>query len=282
MDISTVLNKAAQKLQQAGVEEPRREAASLLVYVLQKDTAFLIAHPEYDLAANQKLLFESCVRRRAKREPFQYIVGRQEFYGLEFDVTPDVLIPRPETEILVEEAINILSLLENPRFCEVGVGSGCISVAILANVRSATAVSIDISYAASQVARANATKHKVGGSLTLHRGDVFGNIKGPFDLIVSNPPYIPSGDIKSLQAEVRDFEPSVALDGGEDGLYIIKSIIRESPEFLMPQGFLLLEIGFDQAAKVRELFGHRMWETPEFLPDLQGIPRILKVIKKTH
>ena len=145
MKIADALNTAAESLRNSGISEFRREASSLLAFVLQKDSAFLIAHADDPLAANQKLLFESCVRRRDRHEPFQYITGRQEFYGLDFIVTPDVLIPRPETEILVETAINLLSGLDEPRFLEIGVGSGCISVSILDAVEKANAVGVDIS-----------------------------------------------------------------------------------------------------------------------------------------
>lgn len=276
MNISTALSSATEKLSEAGITEPRREASSLMAFILEKDAAFVIAHSEDELSANQKMLFDSCIRRRAKREPFQYIVGKQEFYGLEFEVTPDVLIPRPETELLVEEAIKILSQLENPRFCEIGIGSGCISVSILANVTSATALGVDISPAALNVARRNAERHDVAKRLTLIESDVFSSMTGKFDLIASNPPYIPARDLDLLQAEVRDYEPYVALDGGSDGLAVAERIITESPKFLQKQGFLLLEIGFDQAQKVDSLFDRSIWSELEFLDDLPGIPRIVK------
>jgi release factor glutamine methyltransferase len=279
MNVATALSSAAEILQKAGITEFRKEAASLLAAVLHKNTAFFIAHPEFELSDDASSIFNIYISRRAQREPFQYIVGHQEFYGLEFEVSPDVLVPRPETEILVEQAINVLSGLENPRFCEAGVGSGCISVSILKNVNSAFAIATDISVGALQIARRNAEKYKVGGRLTLHQGDVFGNVKGPFDLIVSNPPYIPAQDIDSLQIEVRDHEPHSALDGGADGLAILEQIIQQSPTLLKKQGTLLLEIGFDQAEKIRPLFDKEIWSEPEFLPDLQGIPRIVKAEK---
>jgi release factor glutamine methyltransferase len=280
MKISTTISSAAEILKEAGVAESRREASSLLAFVSQKDAAFLIAHSGDELDADQTMLFEACIHRRANHEPFQYIVGRQEFYGLEFEVTPDVLIPRPETEILVESAIQILFDLNGPRFCEVGVGSGCISISILHAVKSATAVATDISEAALAVAAINAGKNRVDTRLELKQANIFDGICGPFDMIVSNPPYVPADQLASLQAEVRDYEPRAALDGGKDGLVLIERIIQESPALLKPGGHLLLEIGFDQARKVEELFDRAVWETPpEFLPDLQGIPRIVKVKK---
>ena len=281
MNISTASSLAAEILAEAGIAEARREASSLMAFVLEKDAAFLIAHADDALAANQKMLFESCVRRRAAHEPFQYIVGHQEFYGLDFDVTPDVLIPRPETEILVECAIDILSGLDDQRFLEIGVGSGCITVSILNAVDSATAVGIDISEMALAVARGNAEKHRVDQRLKLQQADVFEGLSGTFDMIVSNPPYVPRDHLDSLQAEVRDFEPHAALDGGRDGLAIIEQIISESPEFLGSDGILLVEIGFDQAAKVGEFFESNIWHQPEFLADLQGVPRIAMARKNS-
>ena len=277
MNIGDSLQTAAESLRASEIAEPMREARSLLSFVLQKDAAFLIAHPEYELTADRKLLFQSCVRRRSRHEPFQYITGRQEFYGLDFLVTPDVLIPRPETEILVEAAIEILPDKESSNICEIGVGSGCISVAILRNLSNAHAIGVDISESALAVARRNAEMHGVAGRLVLKTGDVFEGVAGTFDLIVSNPPYVPAGDIASLQAEVRDFEPHVALDGGGMGLDIVERIVHEAPAHLKTAGILLLEIGFDQSGRVRSLFDPDLWHDPEFLTDLQGFPRIVRI-----
>ena len=276
MNIAAALIAAREVLQQSGIAEPRREASSLMTYALDKPSAFLIAHPEYELKATENGLFNDIVKRRSNREPFQYIVGHQEFYGLDFEVSPAVLIPRPETEILVEDAIETLRALDNPTFCEIGVGSGCISVSILHNVKNATAVGVDISDKALAMARRNAATHQVADRIKFIEGDVFGGLAGKFDMIVSNPPYIPDGDVMELQPEVRDFEPHDALDGGPDGLNIVRRIARESPEHLTSRGVLLVEIGFDQSGAVSELFDLSMWETPVFLPDLQGVARVLR------
>ena len=275
MNISTALSSAAAVLEDASITEARREAASLLAFVIHKDSAFLIAHADESLAAPYKMMFEACVRRRAKHEPFQYIIGRQEFYRLEFEVTPDVLIPRPETEIMVEKAIEILSRPDASKFCEIGVGSGGISVSILHSIENATAVGIDISQSALAIAARNAEKHKVADRLDLREGDVFYGLDGRFDMIVSNPPYVPTDQLTSLQAEVRDFEPRVALAGGDNGLDVIERIVVGAPQFLKPQGYLLLEVGFDQAEKVQKLFDRGAWQPPESLADLQQIPRIV-------
>ncbi|HEX8638603.1 MAG TPA: HemK/PrmC family methyltransferase, partial [Pyrinomonadaceae bacterium] len=172
-NVAEILGKASEILDAGGIAEPRREAASLLAFVLGKDKTFLVAHSEYELSGSEETLYDGFVRRRAAREPLQYIAGKQEFYGLDFIVTPDVLIPRPETELIVENALEILSSATNSIFCEVGVGSGCISVAILHGIETARAVGLDISENALTVALKNAEKHDVSARLKLMTSDVF-------------------------------------------------------------------------------------------------------------
>lgn len=275
--VTETLNFAAEILQESNLINPRREAKSLLVLALQKNEAFLVAHDNYELTVAELTRFKEFLQRRAAREPLQYIRGHQEFYGLDFIVTPDVLIPRPETEFLVEHSIEILQKLGNSRFCEIGIGSGCVSVAILHNVKTTKATSCDISTEALKIAESNAKRHSVSERLTLKISDVFDNLnESDFDLIVSNPPYIPASDIDNLQAEVRDFEPHIALTDGAEGLSIEKKIIFNTPAVLKPNGFLLLEIGFGQSEKISEMFDRKIWQNIEFINDLQGIPRTLK------
>jgi len=277
MNVAAALVAASTRLDAAGVSDPRREAASLLALALDRPNTFLIAHPEYELTADESVLFDNDVARREKREPFQYIAGRQEFYGLEFEVTPDVLIPRPETEILVEAAIDALRNLNSPTFCEIGVGSGCISVSILHNVPNATAVATDISDKALAVAKRNAERHGVADRLIMKQGDLFDGVDQKFDMIVSNPPYIPDADLTDMQPEVRDFEPHNALFAGCDGLDIVSRILDGAPEHLNFGGLLLMEIGIGQAEALRRHFDPSRWNEPMFRPDLQGIRRILVV-----
>ncbi|MBA2621828.1 MAG: peptide chain release factor N(5)-glutamine methyltransferase [Acidobacteria bacterium] len=307
--IAENIKSAAAVLSKNGVAQPRREAASLLAFALGKDKTFLVAHSESILSPEEEARFEAFVARRARREPFQYIVGRQEFYNLDFSVTRDVLIPRPETELLVENAIEILRGKSAPAFCEIGVGSGCVSVSILHSNKSARAVGVDISEMALRVAEKNAVRHRVSERLDLKISDVFDALDGEnlsgdgkfplgksssdedffstgkglsigekFDLIVSNPPYIARAEIENLHAEVRDYEPETALTDKANGFRIIEKIIADAPQFLKPRSFLLLEIGFGQAARVREMFAARggVWRTIEILPDLQDIERVVK------
>lgn len=270
------LDEADAILRDNGVVDSRREAGSLLALALKRDKTFLIAHPEYLLDPAEERIVDGFVRRRASHEPFQYISGVQEFYGLEFEVTPDVLIPRPETEMVVERALELIGAHGFSSFCEVGIGSGCIAVSILHNAKDTRALGLDISPAALNVARRNAEKHHVGQRLSLLESDIFGSLRDQrFELIVSNPPYVPVRDIDGLQAEVRDHEPRLALTDGADGVSIIRRIVLDAPRFLRSNGSLLIEIGFDQSERVVAMFDPLVWHLPELLPDLQGIPRLV-------
>jgi len=274
--LSEKLDEAEAILRDSGVIDSRREAGLLLALALKRNKTFLVAHPEYLLNAAEESTVDGFVRRRSSHEPFQYISGVQEFYGLEFEVTPDVLIPRPETEMVVDHAVKILDSKKRASFCEVGVGSGCIAISILVQARSATAIGVDLSQAALKVAQRNSEKHGVTERFALRESDTFDALTDDqFDLIVSNPPYVPDGDIAGLQAEVRNFEPQAALAGGPDGLSIIRRIVQAAPRFLTGRGYLLLEIGFDQSPKVIRLFDTSIWQPPELFPDLQGIPRLV-------
>jgi release factor glutamine methyltransferase len=278
--IAENIQAATQVLQENGIRDARREANSLLAFALEKENAFLIAHSEYQLSNTEETRFNELLKRRASREPLQYITGRQEFFGLDFEVSPGVLIPRPETESIVENAVEILRKIENPRFCEIGVGSGCISISILHKLKTAHAFAGDVSEKAIRIAQRNAEKHHVSERLDLKTSDLFGAFQNEkFDLIVSNPPYISSADFEALQPEVRNFEPRDALTDGQNGLSVIEQIIIQSPNFLKPGAFLLMEIGFGQADEIHKMFSKENWQTVEILPDLQGIPRTVKALK---
>lgn len=276
--ISESLRLAGDELSRSGVDEPFREASSLLQFVLDKDRTFLIAHPEYELVDDEEASFNEAVRRRSAREPFHHITGTKEFYGLEFLVSADVLIPRPETEMLVEAAIDCLA---NGRkhFCEIGVGSGCIAVSILKNVPASSAIGLEISLAAIAVAEKNAALNGVSDRLAIRRSDLFAALGDErFDLIVSNPPYIPAADLAGLQPEVKLFEPNTALTDGGNGLSLISSIIETSPRHLHPGGTLLIEIGFGQADAVGRMLDSSRFRHWEIVPDLQQIPRMVKAV----
>jgi len=281
MNIAEAIKRTRAELENADVPNAAMDAGVLVAHVVDSDMTFLIAHPENVLSEKQRELLALLTARRVAREPLQYIIGEQEFYGREFRVTPDVLIPRPETEILVERAITFLLDLEAPRFCEIGIGSGCISVSVLCAIGNASAVGVDISKAALNVAEENARRLGVGDRIKLAVSDVFSNVPNQeFDAVVSNPPYVPEPDLATLQPEVRDFEPQVALTSGHEGLDLIKRLIAEAPARLISGGALIFELGYDQSARVREMFNDRVWRDVEFLADLQGFPRIAFGVKR--
>ena len=268
----------AEKLRSAGIGDAERDISLLVRLATGKDRTFLIAHDDYVLTQLEERSLESMLERRSARVPLQHIRGTQEFFGREFIVNSDVLIPRPETETLVEEAIAFLRNARGERFCEIGVGSGCIAVSILCEVINVSAVAGDISEAALAIAQINAEKHGVTDRLELITSDVFGSVaKETFDLIVSNPPYIATSEIEHLQPEVRDHDPRMALTDEADGLSIISVLIRDAPTYLRPGGRLMIEIGWDQSVAVDQLIDRQVWREPIFLSDLQGIPRVLSV-----
>ncbi len=275
--IDELISEASEILRLSGISEARREAKSLLALALNRGASHIFAHPEYDLTEEEHAKFNIFVKRRSNREPFQHISGKQEFWGLDFRVSPEVLIPRPETEHLVEAAIDILRESLGSEICEVGIGSGCISISILNDIKTARAIGLDISENALLIAKENAEVHNVSDRLTLKISDLFDELSDEkFCLIVANPPYVPASTMGSLQPEVRNFDPLIALTDGKNGLSIIEKIIKRSPAYLMEGGFLLLEIGFDQSDHVSKMFDGEIWGGIEILADLQGIPRIVK------
>lgn len=274
---------AAQVLNGAGVPEARREAGSLLSFILGKDRTFLIGHAEDQLDDDVLRRFQEGVERRASGEPLQYITGVQDFFGREFRVTPDVLVPRPETELLVEAAIELIGEASEPFICDVGTGSGCIAVTLLCELHAARVVAVDKSSPALEIAKLNAGNHGVLDRIDFAISDCFSALDAgeyQFDMVVSNPPYVSEERMAGLQREVRDHEPLVALSPGPDGLSVIRRLIFEARAFLKTEGHLIMEIGFDQSDAVRSLVDEEVWWLPEIRPDLQSIPRIAVLQKK--
>ena len=286
LSIADSMLQAPQVLANAGVPDSRRVAGSLLTHVMNKDRTFLISHAEEVLSDRELNDFRDGVERRAKGEPLQYIVGSQDFFGLEFKVTPDVLIPRPETELLVESALDLIGSAESvPLIGDVGTGSGCIAVALLHEATGAHAIAMDISEAAIRVAKDNALRNSVADRISFVVSDCFQSFLAgvkPFDLIVSNPPYVSAEAIQGLQREVRDYEPRLALTPGGDGLSVIRRLLNEAPDFLKPKGHLLIEIGFDQAQTIQRLIDSSRLKLLDIHPELQGIPRIAALQKVGH
>ncbi len=283
ISIAQAIQDAARVMRQSGVPDARREAGSLLVHVSGKDRTFLISHPEVLLTTEEWENYKDVVQRRASGEPLQYITGTQDFFGLEFIVTPDVLIPRPETELLVESALDLIRRQPAAEICDVGTGSGCIAIALAHELPQVSAVALDISQPALNVAQQNAERHGVRDRISFLESDCFAALPANtvFDLIASNPPYVSAAALAGLQREVRDHEPPVALSPGRDGLSVIRRLLTDAPAFLKRHGYLLLEIGFDQGEALTRLVAAETWNLLDIRPDLQGIPRIALLQRRT-
>jgi release factor glutamine methyltransferase len=271
------LVQARQIFTHAGIdaEEAALDAEVLARHVLDWDRATLVARWRESPPASFDEHFQPLIARRASREPVAYITGHREFWALDFDVTPDVLIPRPETELIVEEAVKHAREVRPPRhIVDVGTGSGCIAIALAREFPSARVTATDISIAALEVARRNAERHGVAQRITLVNADLLDEVP-PADLIVSNPPYIPAGDAASLPPEVGQHEPAAALFGGAgDGLEIVRRLLASAGAHLADEGRLMIEFGFGQEAPLREAALASGWQVVRLCNDLQAIPRV--------
>ena len=257
----------------------RQDAETLLLNVLDRDgergRAWLIAHSVEEPSVAEAGRFAALIERRFLGEPIQYITGEQEFYGLPIRVNDDVLIPRPETEHLVEKALELAGRFMRPRIVDVGTGSGAIAVALAHELPKARITAVDISRAALEVARGNADRNRVARRIEFRESDLLAAVADErFEMVVSNPPYVPVADRDSLAVEVREHEPAVALFGGEGGLALYRRLIPAAFAVLERRGWLAMEIGYGQSKPIAALMSETGFERVEFVPDLQGIPRV--------
>jgi release factor glutamine methyltransferase len=282
--IAATLNRAASRLRAAGIANDLLDAQTLLAAAIGRDRTYLIVNFNQELAPEQLEKYQALIERRAAGEPLQYITGRQEFYGLEFEVTPAVLIPRPETELIVEETLRLAhqSGRAAPLIVDVGTGSGCIAVALARELEGARVIAADISPAALEVARRNAARYGLRDRIEFVEGDLLGGVgEGTrADFIVSNPPYVAAREMPELQREVREWEPRAALTDEADGLSFYRRLLNEAPAHLKAGGHLLCEMGYGQAASVVALVDGGVWQPPSLLRDLQGIERTLVLAAK--
>jgi release factor glutamine methyltransferase len=274
-----LLERGAQELEGAGIDRGRWEAEVLLRQAIGCSRERLLADLGEPVDAEAAGYFFQLVDRRRGRVPLQYLLGSQEFWGLTFQVTPAVFIPRPETEGLVEETIRRVGE-RAARIADVGCGSGCVAISIASSLPKSHVDAIDISPAAVAVARDNATRNRVSHRIDFYVGDLLQPLLGrpdrhPLDVVVSNPPYVPEVEVGGLQPEVRNFEPRIALTAGPDGLDVVRRLLPEAETLLAPGGHLMLEIGMGMEPKVKELFGGSGLKWVTTVPDLQGFPRIL-------
>jgi release factor glutamine methyltransferase len=280
--LKDALRSAIDRLTAARIGSPRLNAELLLMFTLGCDRAYLFAHPERELAAEEQTRYEDALSQRARGVPAQYITGHQEFWGMDFIVSPAVLIPRPETEHVIE---TVLQLAEKndvgkapspgsfPRIVDVGTGSGCIAIALAKELPGAEIHATDNSSAALELAHANAARHQLENRIHFRETDLLrGHDPGTFDFVVSNPPYVGESEEDEVQLEVRKFEPRDAVFAGPKGLEVIERLIPQARMILKPGGWLIIEISGTIADSVKALLGE--WHQAQITNDLQGIPRV--------
>lgn len=282
MKIRTLLNEGESSLKTAEKLSARNDALLLLSFLLNMDRGKMFLAFENDAPESLVEEYREVIKQRVSGVPLQHITGTTEFMGLAFKVTPEVLIPRNETELLVEEALKIIS--PDMKVLELCTGSGCIALSILKLYNSVSVTAADISEGALLVAKENAEKlgisiGKEWGAINFVHGDLFESVEGTYDLIIVNPPYIKSEDIRGLMEEVREHDPIIALDGGADGLYFYRRLLYEAREYLNGAGYLLLEIGHDQAKDIMAL-AEESYENITIMKDYNNIDRIIKMQKK--
>jgi release factor glutamine methyltransferase len=287
MDVRTALKQGIAQLREANVSSCTLAAELLLLHTLGRDRTWLYAHPEELVSEGDAQRFQALLTRRAAGEPTQHLTGKQEFWGLEFEVTPDVLIPRPETEHVIEVALDRLAVREiragrkptltgdGLEIIDVGTGSGCIAIALAMELPGARVLATDISQAALAVARRNATRHSVEDRMMFLQFSLLTQPAGKYDLIVSNPPYIGHREKKTLMREVRDHEPELALYGGEEGYELYADLIAQAARTLVHGGLLVLELGHNSLPAVRPLLDLPNWTSVGVTNDLAGIPRVI-------
>ena len=265
---------AEAKLRSCGIEEAGQDARLLLEYVCKTDRTVLYAHPERELTPEQEQLYNQLIERRFTREPLQYITGEQEFMGLPFKTGKDTIIPRQDTETLVEDAMK--DLHDGMELLDVCCGTGCILLSLLHYSNDTKGLGVDLSAGAVELSKENAKALGLSDRADFIISDLFENVSGKYDRIVCNPPYIPHAVIDTLQPEVKDYEPVKALDGGEDGLDFYRILAEEAKNYLKRGGMIYLEIGYDQGPAVSALFSEKGYKNVEVLKDLAGLDRVVR------
>jgi len=283
MQLKQAVDSAYRLFIENDVPSPRLNAELLLMFVLGRERAFLYAHPERELTPDEQTQYDDVIRERARGCPTQYITGHQEFWGLDLLVSPAVLIPRPETEHVVETVIELVKERKSDgegrlRLLDVGTGSGCIALALASELPWAEIHGCDISDDALEIARINAARLALGGRVLFRKSDLLSVYAGEkFDFVISNPPYVGEADADKVQRQVREFEPKIAVFSGHEGLDVYRRLVPQAHAALCPGGWFVAEIGFSEEAKVKELLTG--WAEIQVTPDLQGIPRVIAARK---
>jgi release factor glutamine methyltransferase len=281
LTLASARQALAESLRKTGIDSAEADARLLIAHALGVDRSELIANGARALNARELHAIEALAARRLRHEPVARILGGKEFWSLMLDVTPDVLVPRPDTETVVEAALDFVTRdglrMKRLRLLDIGTGSGALLLALLSELPNALGTGSDISAAALAIARANAERHGLAARCTFVACDIAAGVSGPFDLIVSNPPYVAHGDIATLAPEVRDYDPAIALDGGNDGLDGYRAIAADAHRLLAPGGQLIVELGAGQEGAVRALFTKAGLTVGKARDDLGGIARALSV-----
>jgi len=291
--VRALLKAGIAQLRDAQVPSYTLAAELLLLHVVGRDRTWIYSHPEEEISASDAERYSALIQRRAAGEPTQHLTGKQEFWGLEFEVTPDVLIPRPETEHVIEVALDRLAVRElragrkqktdgvGLRIADVGTGSGCIAIALAKELPCAGFIATDISIASLAVAQRNAIRHGVATRVQFTECNLLDGVLGSplFELVVSNPPYVGRREAATLMREVREHEPETALYGGEEGYELYADLIAQSAKCLSPRGVLVLELGHNSLPAVRPLLDESTWTKVGVTNDLAGIPRVLAAEK---
>jgi release factor glutamine methyltransferase len=293
VQLKAALSAAVERLEAAEIGSPRLNAETLMMFVLGVNRAYLYAHPELELSANEQSRYDEVVAQRSTGMPSQYITGHQEFWGLDFVVTPAVLIPRPETEHLVETVLELVreqqeQLATRSTLVDVGTGSGCVGLALANELPFVQVYATDISPDALEIAKANAARLQLDGRVQFLHCDVLkpvdpkpsDDVLHDLDFVVSNPPYVAYSEADKVQRSVKEFEPQEAVFAGEHGLDIIIRLIAEAHAALKSGGWLAMEIGYSMRDQVVELLSPTLWEDVRVVPDLQGIPRVIAARRK--
>ena len=285
MQLKHAVDAAYQLFVENDVPSPRLNAELLMMFVLGRERAYLFAHPERELSGEEQAQYDEVVRERARGCPTQYITGHQEFWGLDLLVSPAVLIPRPETEHVVETVLELVNGYHHDgparlRLLDVGTGSGCIALALASELPHAEIHACDISDEALEIARINAARLGMGGKVLFRKSDLLSVYAGEkFDFVISNPPYVGEADSDKVQKQVREFEPKIAVFSGQEGMDIYRNLVPQAQEHLRDGGWFVAEIGFSEEAKVRDLL--RGWSDGQVTADLQGIPRVIAARKSS-
>jgi release factor glutamine methyltransferase len=279
--LKDALTSAVNRLTSARAPSPRMNAELLLMFTLNCDRAYLYAHPERHLDSDEQSRYDQALDRRLQGVPAQYITGHQEFWGMDFIVSPAVLIPRPETEHVIETVLPLARALTNPRIADVGTGSGCIALALAKDLPQAEIHATDVSTGALEIARANAARHLLENRIHFHQADLLQGLgSNRFNLVVSNPPYVGESEEDQVQLEVRKFEPRNAVFAGPTGLEVIQRLIPQAHDALKPGGWVVIEISGTIAEGVKDLLNS--WSEVRITEDLQRIPRVVRAQKAFH